>query len=195
MTSYAEFWKWFRDHEGELLDFESARERVFDELAVQLRNVDPDLTFEFGPKRKRREFIVSAGGIKNAFPMVSALVAAAPNLECWRVIAFRPRRDPLNVVEFRGKSVDPKDVQFSLLDDGKRAGIYLFIPGFTKDDSDLKQIGYLLLDDALGEYDVECRVALIEMFSPETPTDGDRYQLSELPRLFDTLASQLEDRS
>ena len=41
-----------------------------------------------------------------------------------------------------------------------------------EDDVDLKQIGYLLLDEALGEYDVETRLGLIKMLSPETSTNG-----------------------
>jgi hypothetical protein len=98
-------------------------------------------------------------------------------------------------VEFRGKRVEPKDVQFSLLDNGKTAGIYLFIPGFRENDPDLKQIGYLLLDETLGEYDVESRLGLIKMLSPETRTDGVRYPLSELAARFDELVAQLEGRS
>jgi hypothetical protein len=41
----------------------------------------------------------------------------------------------------------------------------LFIPGFREDDVALQQIGYLLLDGALGEYDVETRLGLIKMLS------------------------------
>jgi hypothetical protein len=55
----------------------------------------------------------------------------ATQLEClemlgcfdrWRIVAFRPHRSLHNVVEFRGKRVSPKDVQFSLLDNGTTAG-------------------------------------------------------------------------
>jgi hypothetical protein len=108
------------------------------------------------------------------------------------VTAFRPRRDPVNLIEFRGKHVDPKDVCFSLLDNGKMAGVHLFIPGFREDDVDLKQIGYLLLDEALGEYDVESRVGLIRMLPPEMRTEGPRYPLAELPMRFDELVQRLE---
>ncbi len=74
------------------------------------------------------------------------LVDAAPKLDRWQVIAFRPRRTPINHLEIRGKKVDPKDVQFSLLDNGEKAGIYLFIPGFQEEDTVWKQLGYLLLE-------------------------------------------------
>jgi hypothetical protein len=194
MTCQQEFWKWFREHEGELVRFEIDQERIFDRLSSQLKRVDPDLTFEFGPSREVREFVVSAGGIKRAFPAVSALVAVAPQLPHWRFTAFRPRRTPQNIVAFRGKRIHLEHVQFSLLDDGSTAGVYLFIPGYRDGDADFKQIGYLMLDEALGEYDVECKLGLIKMLSPENPTDGDRHPLSELPKRFDELVAQLGKR-
>jgi hypothetical protein len=200
MTPQEQFWKWFIDHEPELFSFDPERvddrERIFDEIAGELQKIDPDVSFEFGPNgTPRREFVISASGIHRAFPAVVSLANAAPPMDRWQVIAFRPRRTPINTVEIRGKRVDPRDVQFSLRDNGKMAGVYLFIPGFRENDADFKQIGYLLLDEALGEYDVESRLGLIKMFSPQTATDGDRYSLADLPTLFDQLVSRLEERS
>jgi hypothetical protein len=199
MNAQDGFWKWFNQHEVELFEFElnreTEREKLFDRLATELHKVHPDLTFEFGPKEPRREFIISAAGVKDAFPAVVGLANAAPTLERWQFTAFRPRRTPINVVEIDGKRIDPRDVQFSLLDNGKIAGLYLFIPGFQEGDTDFKQIGYLLLDEALGEYDVETRLGLIKMLSPDTQTEGDRFPLPDLPALFDQLVSRLERRS
>jgi hypothetical protein len=133
--------------------------------------------------------------MKRAFPAVASLVYAAPPLDRWRLTAFRPRRTPSSVVQFRNKRVHSKDVRFSLLDDGKMAGIYLFIPGFREDDVDLQQIGYLMLDEALGEYDAESRLGLIRMLSLDTRTEEEQHPLAELPSLFDRLVSRLEGRS
>ena len=88
-------------------------------------------------------------------------------------------------MEFHGRRIDPKDVQFTLLSNESLAGIRLVIPSYDEADSRLKQIGYLLLDEALGEYDVETRVGLIEMLPPEAPAEGRRYPLAELPKQFD----------
>ncbi|MGB8131067.1 MAG: hypothetical protein WCG81_14850 [Candidatus Angelobacter sp.] len=200
MSDYQSFWNWFIEHEQELLNFEEDRERIFDELAAALQKVDSDLTFEFGSKDLTREFVISAGGIKRAFPAVTALTAAAPPLKNWEITAFRPRRnasqtDPLRTVEFRGKRVDAKNVQFTLLDNGQMAGIYLFIPGFKNEDEDLQQIAYLLLDNLLGEYDVETRLGLIKIFSPEAKTQGERYSISALPSAFDELTAKLKGKS
>ena len=84
-----------------------------------------------------------------------------------------------------------QNVWFSLLDNGEIAGLCLFIPGYTESNVAYRQIGYLLLDIALGEFDVETKLGFIEMCPPEAKTDGDRHPLSELPRLFDQLIKQL----
>ena len=89
------------------------------------------------------------------------------------------------------KRVDPEDVQFSLLDNGKMASIHLFIPGFDERDVSWKQIGYLLLDEALGEYDVVTGLGMINMLPRQAQTKGDRYPLVDLPQLFDQLVSRL----
>jgi hypothetical protein len=67
MNAQHRFWKWFIAHEAELFDFEADQERIFDTLARQLAQVHPNLTFEFGPKTDHREFVISAGGIREAF--------------------------------------------------------------------------------------------------------------------------------
>lgn len=64
-------------------------------------------------------------------------------------------------------------------------GIRLFILGYQETDSDMKQIGYLLLDESLGEYDVESRLGLIQMLSPDTRTGEQRRPFAELPKRFD----------
>jgi hypothetical protein len=199
MTAGDAFWNWFIRHEVELFEFEPAqgteRELLSGRLAIEINKFHRDLAFEFGPPCPRREFVITASSIRDAFPAVVRLVDAAPILERWQFTAFRPRRAAINVVEIGGKRIDPRDVQFSLLDNGKRAGLYLFIPGYCDGDVDLKQIGYLLLDEAWGEYDVETRLGLIKMLSPDTRTEGNRYPLPELAALFDQLASRLEGRS
>ena len=87
-----------------------------------------------------------------------------------------------------------KDVQFTLFHDGENPGLYVFIPGYKEGDSDFLQMAYLLLDEALGEYDVES-LGAIKMLPPETRTDGKRYPLPDLPKMFDEFMAQLGLRS
>ena len=192
------FWDWFLEHEDELFEFNPSnqhqRDKLFDALHPRLQKVDPDLVFEFGPKAPKREFVISADGIRRAFPAVVSLSKCAPSLDRWTITAFRPRR-PVMVVEIEGKRVDPAEVRFTLLDNGKITGINLFIPGFDEKDFVWKQIGYLMLDESLGEFDVETRLGLIQMLPPESNKEGDRHPLAELPVLFDQVVSRLENRS
>ena len=196
------FWKWFLKHEAELFDFEADRERRFDELAGELCKVHRELTFEFSsPIQDRhsgqthREFVISAAGIKSAFPAVVSLASLAPVLDRWRVIPFRPRRDPVCAVQIGDRELDPSTVEFTLLDNGKMAGVRLYIPEFKKDDAIQKSMAYLMLDEALGEYDVETRLGLIDCrpLSEKPPRDGRPF--AELPELFDRLVARLEGRS
>jgi hypothetical protein len=186
-----QFWKWFQDHEKELYDFEKDQTRVFDSLGTALKKVHADLTFEFAPKKSdgRREFVISAGGIKSAFPKVEALSAAAPKLDRWIVIKFRPRRPALNDLQYNEKNVKASEVRYWLFKDEKpnKVGVMVFLPGYRKgaEKDDFGQIGYLFLDEALGEYDVETRVGAI-VFEEQTSKYFARSRpLSELGSAFD----------
>jgi hypothetical protein len=91
---------------------EDERERIFDELASELQKVHRELSFEFGPLQPKREFVISASGIKSAFPAVVSLAKGAPDLERWQITAFRPRRPLPHALEFPEKTIDPRDVEF-----------------------------------------------------------------------------------
>ncbi len=190
MTAEKKFWRWFSKNEAELFDFELDQERVFDRLSIELRRVHRNLTFEFGPKddqRAKREFVISAGGIRDAFAAVVALTTDAPPLSRWKITAFRPRRWPLNSIEIADTRIDPERVEFSLLDNGKIAGLYLYIPGYIEENSHYKHLGYLMLDEALGEYDVETALGLIKMLPFEAESEFERHPVTQLPELFDKL--------
>jgi hypothetical protein len=193
------FWRWFLKHEDEIYNFEADQKRVFDKLSAELAKVDREVCFEFGPRMTRdgrevREFVISAGGIKSSFPVVVSLAKAAPPLDKFFVTAFRPRRPPVNKIECGGVSVRPEEVEVSLLSDGKVAGLHLFLPASVKEDGARKMIGYLLLDEVLGEFDVEMKVGMIEMYSMDEPVEFERMPLAELPAAFDQLVANLEGR-
>lgn len=186
-TPEQRFWRWFQEHDETLFRFEEDRERVFDRLAQAMRRVHPDLTFEFGPDEEgRRDFVVSAGGIRDAFPAVHALVDAAPQLPRWRVIRFRPRRDPRVVLSLGGAEVDADGVRVAVKPEGDRLGLTLVIEGYRETREHLyEQIGYLLLDNALGEHDVETRIGTIEFVAPRHAPAGALHPLVVLPGIVD----------
>ena len=196
VTPEHRFWMWFRENEDSLLDFECDRDRIFSALAAALAAVAADLSFEFGPRIDgRRDFVISAGGIKSAFAAVTALVAAAPVLPHWNVIAFRPRRAAMMAISFGGRTVRPEDVEFCVLSNGRELGLYLFFDGYRESERAIwGQIGYLLLDQALGEHDVEAKVGSIQFLASSAHPEAARYPLPELPGIFDARFAALPRR-
>lgn len=181
------FWKWFVKNEQRLFEFEVDQETIFDELTRMMKQVNSDLTFEFGPVREgKREFVVSAGGIKSAFPAVEALHDKAPTLPRWVWVKYRPRRLPLNDLEYGGKEIKADDVNYLLAKDGDKVGVVLFFDGYNVEDKKtFAPIGYLFLDEALGEYAVETQVGFIEFQGRDSRYFSQSHPLKELPGQFD----------
>lgn len=187
VSSEESFWKWFGENERILFEFETDQERVFGLLAGELDKVHSDLTFEFGPKKEEgwREFVISAGGIKAAFPAVESLFSQAPKLDRWKFTKFRPRRAPMTI-EIDGRSIVPEDVHFQMFRDGEKIGIMMFFDGYTESELNFfGNVGYLLLDEALGEYTVEMRVGFIEFADRSSKYFDAGLNLSKLAREFD----------
>lgn len=186
-TPEQQFWNWFEKNQEMIFSFEKDRDNVFNKLAIQMKKVNEDLTFEFGPisKEGNREFVISADGIIKSFPSVEKLFKSAPQLKKWTIIKFRPRRKPMTV-NFGGIEVKPADVNCQLFKDNGKVGVMLFFKGFNSDEENsFSRIGYLILDQAIGEYDVETKVGFIEFSSQDSKYFENSFPLLELPSRFD----------
>ena len=181
-----QFWGWFEKNQDTLFHFEKDQERTFDKLKAAMSKVHPDLTFEFGPdKNGKREFVISADGLKDAFPAVESLHACAPELSRWTFIKFRPRR-PAMPIQIGDLKLELSDVEVAVEDDGDKAGFTVFIKGY--DESQRGQFGqaaFLMLDQAIGEYDMETKVGFIELKPFEQDSEYKRHSLDHLPQMFD----------
>jgi hypothetical protein len=181
----AAFWKWFEKNEAMLFDFERDPQRTLGRLSAELQKVHPGLTFEFGPRvGNRRDFVISADGKRSAFSEVERLHAAAPLLPQWSVLKFRPRREPFDL-EYRGLSVKVNTVFVALTPNRDKLDVTMIIPGYNAKDKDtFVGVAFLLLDNVLGEYDVETRIGKIDVqdtdYVPETA-----WPLAELAKQFD----------
>jgi len=186
-TPESDFWAWFGQNDAQLYDFEVDRTAIFDRLSNEMHKVHPSLTFEFGVKKDgKREFVVSADGIREAFPWVERLVAAAPEMEHWRIVAFRPRRAPLDI-QYEGLYVHADEVLARLQESGGKIGITLYVPGYSASRRrDYIGVAFLLMDHALGEYDVETKVGEIAVRAIDD-ADAHAIPLAVLPQAFDKL--------
>jgi hypothetical protein len=174
IAAEATFWQWFRTHADKVATIRSAKEPIADELATELHKVDPGLTFEVGFGGKRPILIISADGVLKTFPAVKRLVDAAPRpLGNWLIVAFRPRKPEISSIELgngRKVSMDGLRVVTAPRHDGK-LDVVVYVSGGPVDDS-CKQAVFLLLDSALGEYDVEMRLGAIEMSDKPAPASA-----------------------
>lgn len=160
------FWRWFAANQARIHDFESNRERLFAELGRELHRVHKGLTFELGAQPEpdgRRRLVISADGIREVFPAVERLTAAAPQLPEWEVVAFRQPSSPDFRVEMGGRSVDADDIWFVAHPEDEQIGVTLYVR-----DLDPKEPGpqqgavYILLDTLLGEYFVTMGIRWID---------------------------------
>jgi len=173
------FWNWFINNSEKIYNFEKNQEKIFDEIANELDKLNLDLTFEIGPvENNKRDFVISAGGIKSAFPAVEKLYDTRPNLNNWNIIKFRPRRMLDNSITYQNLTIKPEDIRYLFIkdDNPKKIGILLFIKGYKPSESSpYIQIGYLFLDQIIGEYDVETHVGTIDFMD----FDSNHFQQSK----------------
>ena len=186
-----EFWRAFQRTEEAMFGGNGGASELRDLIA----RVHPDLEFDIGPPEAgKREIVISAGGIREAFPAVEALARGAPPLPRWNVVTYRKRRAVTGSVTFQGLALAPENVRFEFPAGGPGAGIVLFMPGYTREEhSRYLALALLMLDSLLGEYDVEMKLGsiLIENLGPDRGARA--MTLDHLPRVFD--ASLHESRN
>lgn len=180
------FWRWFMAHKENVAAVRRGDDPAANELAAELHKVDPKLTFELGVGTADRELIISADGNQRLFPTVKRLVAAAPTIPGWKVIAFRPRKEAGFAIELGdGTKVSGEGLRFSAQPaGGGKFDVAIYVTGRTSIDDGVKQAVFLLLDAALGEYDVETRLAGIDILPGSQATTGAR-PFGELARVVD----------
>lgn len=181
------FWKWFKTNEARLFEFEKDQDKVFAALAEEMHKINAGLTFEFGPNNDGvREFVISADGNKAIFPGVISLADKAPLMPKWKIIKFRPRREPMREITFEGKLVFSRQISFTIEADGDKAGITLYMEGYEPSQHNtFGSIGFLYLDNCLGEYDVETKVGFVQFKRADEPTKLSKQPISELAATFD----------
>ena len=189
-TREHQFWKWFQKNESKLFQFEKDQEPILDEISEQLSKYKEGIVFEISQENNgKREFIISADGLKELFPDVEALKDAAPKLDRWSIIAFRPRmKDYANFkLDYAGKEFDPAKIWiYHRIQDGY-FDLIIYHTSFTEEERNAYVSGaYILLDMALGEYDVVKGIRYIDHQKlPDNPKDEGLMPFSDLRKIYD----------
>ena len=177
------FWKWFEDHADALAAVRSGEDPLLQKLNRELRRVHPWLAFELGlGDDEQPEFSVSADGIRSVFPIVEELVAAAPVLQNWKIIAFRQPKDSVSEIRYENYYLKAEDVWFSHKIRMNKIDLTLYIPDLSPE-NEAHAIGasFILLDNALGEYLVATGIGVIDHKPlPDQPAARGFKPLSEI---------------
>lgn len=192
--SVTTFWHWFQDNIEQFNNLNETQEQILNELSDQLNRVDDNLVYEISMNKSgQRELIISADGIKESFPSVIELTNAAPEIPEWTITAFRPRVDITQyTLKFNNRNLAAKDFYFWLDSEDQHIDLILFIPELTEDNhNELINASYLLLDMAIGEYDVTQKIRYIDHKPLSSKTDKTGLlPLTELPHEFDIVIHQ-----
>jgi hypothetical protein len=107
----------------------------------------------------------------------------------WKFLKFRQRRSPINDIHYADKKVRGQDVHYLLFKDEApdKVGVMIFLDGYKEEEkrSVWGQIGYLFLDEVLGEYDVEMKLGAIVFQSRQSKHFEAAHPLARLPKEFD----------
>lgn len=186
----AEFWRWFSEHAGRLSWARSvAGNAAASEIADRLAALHPELVYELeGEPGADRVLILSAQGSPEVARVVSTLAAAAPEIDGWRIQAFRPRLPLDSIISYRGFALDPRDVWFSYVPEPNgdaAAKLDLYLPGIGGPTHELaREAGLLMLHAAIGERTATERVAKLEFHvAPDDPVNARLMPLEVLPQL------------
>ena len=192
-NKYKSFWSWFMANSEELFINTDNNAKILDKLHNELNKINNNLTFEFGQtNNEKREFIISADGIRESFVFVEKLFSSKPELEKWDIKKFRQRGDITNSITINGITLFPKNVKYLLFLHENKIGLYLFIYDFNKNKETYTNLAYILLDNILGEYDVETKMGGILFKDYNTEYFEQSKSIESFRKEFDLMWSEIE---
>jgi hypothetical protein len=193
-----DFWTWFAAREEQYRSLDAGRaDGLLDALEERLSACAPGLWFEIGGRREGpRELILTAGGDPRLFEDVRRLVAAAPALPAWRVIAFKPPQGFAFVATCDGVRIDPRELWYQPLEAERHPellGLLITGPGYSDEaHSRFKHACRVVLDTALGEVVAAEEIHYVEVGA--LPRDPAAEGFLALPELAEFVASRRRRR-
>lgn len=180
------FWTWFRANDAKLKAMPNADHPFWDTALAQLQLVHRGLRFEMSdPVRGRREFVITAEGDSKLFPLVDALVAAAPSMDTWTFVALKPAMGFDFTHQYEDVLYDPKSMWFlPLATEGHpdALGLRIGIPSLRELDQDAAEFAVtIILETGLGERERAADVQYVEVV--RLPNDPAKEGYIELPEL------------
>ena len=167
----AAFWRWFEKNAVQiesdvraLRQDKQATQLTMRDLQRRLARVNPGLVHEIGSDLEGEvELIISADGDLAVFDAVTRLVSSAPRIPGFKFTAFRPRIGEQFALGMFGHQISFAQVRYEAWPEDDKLGVKLHIAVEGVDGEELDTMAFILLDMALGEYDVATGLGSIEV--------------------------------
>ncbi|MEK7780930.1 MAG: hypothetical protein AAB370_05460 [Verrucomicrobiota bacterium] len=179
----SEFWEWFDSYKSCVDGPKPWQEHHLDEILERISRIEPGLAVELGVREDGvKEMTISPDGVRERFAIVEQIVAQAPALEGWEVVAFRqPVRGDFSL-RCGDLELTPSELYFLPLEEDGNLDVIVYGSGF--DDQDEGELGYhglFLIDSLIGEYNCVTQVRHYDF--QELPDEPDREGLLPLSQL------------
>ncbi|CAN5603962.1 hypothetical protein BH10BAC2_BH10BAC2_04930 [soil metagenome] len=205
MNKIDEFWSWFKENNKAFLFSnsidENIKEQLLNSFMVQLHKYCDKIYFEIGGfPDETQELIITAEGDKKYFLKVEELINAAPQIDNWIFVAFKP---PISG-DFKSKwgelELNTEEMYFLPLSNNKTPGIgirvYLKNHELLKENKTLMTLLYKMLDTILGEKSFASDVDYIDTdLLPDNAQKENMYSILELPEYIQWYKSQKSQES
>jgi hypothetical protein len=168
------FWNWFLENKDSFANG-IAPEELRTGLTDVLHAYNENLSFEISPADDgKQQLVISAAGDRDEFASVGRLTGTAPQIDGWRVIAFKPAKGFTDPIEHKGITLDPAQMWFLPLSNETKPdalGLRIAIPGLTEEQiRDATDGAWIVVDNGLGEKTSGDEIQHIEVVPlPEDP--------------------------
>ena len=191
MQTPENFWNWFSKHQSRYLTLgeikPEARDEAVNEMQLELDKFCNQIFFEIGGGEgdHRGALIISAAGDPDFFPQVRELVASAPAMGDWEVIAFKPAQSGPVVINYEDQSFDPQEIiVIPLLHDAypDSIGIQVCFDDFEEaTEEHYMGATFLMLEALIGEEAAINNIEYLEVCKvPEDIDDIEYLMLSDI---------------
>lgn len=201
------FWTWFAGKDANLRSIRDADDPFWSTALSQLRQIHPALRFELsGPIHSidetdgTRDWILTVEGNTSLFALVDEVIAAAPELPGWNLVALKPAMGFDFVTTYEGIRFDPKLIWFMPLkfeNSPSDLGLRIAVPGFTEDARRITQSALMIMiETGLGERAAALDIQHFQIGTlPSEPETAGYIELPELAPYIAWRKRQLQNPS
>jgi hypothetical protein len=200
MDTISQFWNWFKDNNKAYTFLnsvgEEGKETLLNDFLEQLHKYCDNIYFEIGGyPDEDQELIITAEGNKDYFNKVEELVNAAPKIDRWAFIAFKPPMPDNFTSKWDDLELNTENMWFFPLSNDKNQNLGIRVcfnnQDLVKDNNSLTPLLYKMLDTIVGEKSFALDIHYVDTdLLPDNPEEEGLYPILELPRYIEWHKSQ-----